>query len=85
MIYEIDPLLLYRWTRFKEKIECYLKCPYYTIRHLWYFTWIRKDEFHKSLDIDVEYVLYRKISIKEHYESIAQRREIAHNRGIQND
>ena len=59
-----------------------LRCMRYTLRHKWYMLWIRKDEFHKSLDIDMEYVQYCKVDLNEHLKELSMRREIAHNRDL---
>ena len=54
----------------------------YTLRHKWYMLWIRKNEFHKSLDIDMEYIQYCEVDLNEHLTELSMRREIAHNRDL---
>lgn len=54
----------------------------YSIRHYWYFLWIREDEFHKSLDIDVEYIQNCRANLNEHLNDLSRRRQIAHDRDI---
>jgi len=66
-----------------NKYYLYIK---YFIRHQWYFLWIRKDEFHRSLNIDVEYIMYCKPKggIEYHLKDLRYRRDVAHWRGIEN-
>jgi len=45
----------------------------------WHRLWIRKDEFHESLDINVKAVLtMNKKQKKEYFMDLAKRRQIAH-------
>ena len=71
-------LMPYYFFRAKEKLECLLKCPFYKLRYYWYFLWIRKNEFHKSLDIDIMYLLYCKPDFNKYYSDLSDRRKTAH-------
>ena len=59
------------------KYYLYIK---YWLRHQWYFLWIRKDESHISLDIDVEYIMYcnPEGGVKRHLKDLGYRRDVAH-------
>lgn len=49
----------------------------------WYQLWIRENEFHRSLNIDIEAVLVMNDHEKDNYMfDLVRRREIAHNREI---
>lgn len=68
-----------------EKIDYWLclSLPW-RLRLWWCRLWIRKDEFHPSLDINIEYAS-RLSSEKEHYAYLAdlrERRETAHERDM---
>lgn len=58
------------------------KYVYYLVRHWWFFLWIRKNEFHKSLDFDSGYCVYvlksDSYKIQEYYTKLDKRRQIAH-------
>ncbi|HNW96456.1 MAG TPA: hypothetical protein PLQ44_00155 [Candidatus Paceibacterota bacterium] len=57
-----------------HKISIYCK-------FFWYSLWIRKDEFHKSLRLDLETILYGSKKFKQKYmKSLNRRRKIAHER-----
>jgi len=50
---------------------------------IWSKLWIRKDEFHSSLNIDVESMLYMNEKQREKYTiDLIKRRNIAHKRGL---
>lgn len=49
----------------------------------WYRFWIRKDEFHKSLDMDILAMMeMNKEERKKYLLDLLKRREIAHQRGM---
>lgn len=51
------------------------------LKLLWYKLWIRKNEFHKSLDTDMDAMLNMNEKQKENYiNDLVKRRNIAHNR-----
>ncbi len=51
------------------------------LRLWWYRLWIRKDEFHKSLDMDIEAMLVMNKKEREAYiKDLIKRRDIAHRR-----
>ena len=53
------------------------------VKLLWYKLWIRKDEFHKSLDMDIETMIGMSEKRKNKYlEDLTRRRQIAHLRDI---
>ena len=60
------------------------KYIFYGIRHWWYFLWIRKEKFHKSLEIDVWYIHYCKPKggIQTHYDTLQKRRNKVYLRDI---
>jgi hypothetical protein len=52
-------------------------------RLLWHRLFIRKDEFHPSLNIDVEAVSAMDSEARKHYfDDLARRRKIAHERSL---
>jgi len=53
------------------------------IRLFWYRLWIRKDEFHISLDIDIEAMLTMNEEQKDDYlKDLARRRSLAHQKNF---
>lgn len=84
------------WSLLKLRIEIYFKLfvhkvfyPFrylkYAIRHEWHCLWIRKDEFHISLEMDLQYLGYvakSKELKQEYFRNLGVRREIAHRRSI---
>lgn len=53
------------------------------IRQSWYRLWIRKDEFHRSLDLDADYLMYLDDEQRSEYlKDLVRRREIAHQRDL---
>ena len=66
----------------------YLKTAWYRIWNAglllwWYRLWIRKDEFHRSLDMDLLAMLAMNKKRKEWYlEDLSRRRRIAHERDL---
>lgn len=55
---------------------------YVYIRMSWRRLWIRRDEFHRSLDMDVDAMLYMSKDEQYRYKSdLIWRRSIAHRRG----
>jgi hypothetical protein len=53
------------------------------IRHRWHALWVRKDEFHKSLNLDIDY--YSVLSKKDreiYMRDLVRRRELAHQRDL---
>ena len=62
----------------------YAHCPYYSIRHWWRVLWVRKDEFHISLEIDMEWLTYcnPKGGLDAHLTDVTRRRQIAHERDM---
>jgi len=53
------------------------------IRHSWYKSYIRKDEFHKSLDIDIDLLVnLNKDEKKRYMKNLVKRRNIAYNKNI---
>lgn len=51
------------------------------LRHFWRTLWIREDEFHRSLDLDVDYLGLLSEKERVHYfHDLERRREVAHNR-----
>jgi len=56
------------------------------IKLLWYKLWIRKDEFHKSLDLDINAMLVMNREQREkYYKEIENRRHIAHERDLERE
>ena len=50
---------------------------------IWSKLWIRKDEFHSSLNLDAESMLYMNEKQREKYTiDLIKRRNIAHKRGL---
>lgn len=50
---------------------------------IWSKLWVRKDEFHSSLNLDVESMLYMNEKEREKYTiDLIKRRNIAHKRGL---
>lgn len=50
---------------------------------IWSKLWIRKDEFHSSLNLDAESMLYMNEKEREKYTiDLIKRRNIAHKRGL---
>lgn len=53
------------------------------IKNRWNKLWIRKDEFHSSLDLDGEAMMYMNEKEREKYiKDLVRRRNIAHERGL---
>lgn len=53
------------------------------IRHYWYFLWIRKNEFHKSLDLDLDYMsILTEAEIQDYLKLLTKRRNIANIRDL---
>lgn len=53
------------------------------VRLLWHRLWIRKDEFDKSLDIDLEAIIYMdEKELEEYRKNLIHRRMIAHERDL---
>ena len=49
----------------------------------WYQLWIRKDEFHKSLDMDPDAVIeMNKKETKQYFANLTGRRKKAHQKGV---
>mgnify|MGYP001176861959 CR=1 FL=1 len=75
-------LLVIYW----ETYDRFLSVKMFTrsrIRLFWSRLWIRKNEFHQSLDIDVEAMLTMNEEQKESYmNDLARRRNIAHEREL---
>ena len=56
------------------------------IKLWWYKLWIRKDEFHKSLDLDVFAMMEMdKKQMKKYIEDIAHRRHTAHLKDLERE
>ena len=71
--------------KFCHNIYCYFYQTKFCsrIRVWWNFLWIRKDEFHNSLNMDGSAMLTMNEKQKERYLSeLVKRREIAHERGL---
>ena len=52
-------------------------------RHLWNTLWIRKDEFHKSLDMDMKLMMVlNKPGMERYLFNLTKRREKAHRRFV---
>jgi len=50
---------------------------------IWSKLWVRKDEFHSSLNLDAESMLYMNEKEREKYTiDLIKRRNIAHKRGL---
>jgi len=65
------------------KLSWYWNMPKVYIRHEWNTLWIRKDEFHKSLDIDSQLLQYlSKDGVEKYVANLSVRRAIAHKRGL---
>ncbi len=63
-----------------------LKKLYYKIKIWWDFLWIRKDEFHKSLNYDPFAAVYmNKEEHNRYLQNLSKRRQTAHERDIINE
>jgi len=70
VMFKNDMRDLYIWMR-----HCLFGIP----RHKWNTLWIRKDEFHKSLDMDIEITRYMTgEQLRAYFKDLAIRRQIAH-------
>ncbi len=57
-----------------------LNCPYFNIRVWWCQLWLRKDEFHPSLNADSEVMLSLQGRDLDNYtQDLISRRQLAHN------
>lgn len=65
------------WTKYVTSIPA-------RIRQGWYRLWVRKDEFHESLSLDIDYyqILSKDDRIK-YMKDLVRRREIAHQRDLE--
>ena len=83
--------------KIKFKIWCYKEIFFITIKnikrkiwnkyilHVWNNLYIRKDEFHKSLDLDLNAMLVMdKKEREKYYKNIMKRRNIAHEKDLKN-
>jgi len=63
-----------------------IQFPFIFSKNLWNSLWIRKDEFHSSLDIDFEYLGTVGLKSKKgekYMKDLEERRRIAHERDIE--
>ena len=76
-----------RWMEFKESIFNIKRIIWNrTIKRKWYKLWIREDEFHKSLDLDMNAMLVMTHEqLEEYYAEIGRRRKIAHDRDFKEE
>lgn len=71
-----------RFLSWCDRLLC-LRSPV-CFRVWWSRLWIRKNEFHPSLDIDVEYARRLKgEGVEKYWRDVLRRREIAHRRDLQ--
>lgn len=77
----------YHWLEFKESIEDVWYIIWNrTLKLWWNKLWIRKDEFHPSLDLDFRAMLVmNKKQLDKYYADITRRRKIAHDREFKED
>lgn len=85
-----------KWQKFKHKAYLYFRYDLWeSLRNLrrrvwnkhlkmwWGKLFVRKDEFHKSLDMDPEALMVmNKKELREYYQDLAKRRAIAHERQL---
>ena len=65
------------WQQFIFKV----RKPIVFLRHFWHTFYVRKNEFHISLETDMEYIMYlNQGEIEEYLRDLIVRRQIAHNR-----
>jgi hypothetical protein len=65
------------------KKTSYFKRLRIKLRHFWYSTWIRKDEFHRSLDIDFDYMMILDSEdVQKYLSNLNKRRRISHERDL---
>ena len=61
-----------------------IRYAFIKLRHFWYSLWIRRNEFHKSLEMDIEYYELLDKSEREKYAfDLMKRRNIAHERDLE--
>ena len=66
-----------------NKIIRLIRIPYILLRHQWRALYIRKDEFHISLEMDAEYVsLLNSHDTEKYINDLIIRRKIVHNETI---
>ena len=60
-----------------------IRYAFIKLRHFWYSLWIRRNEFYKSLEMDIEYYeLLNKTEREEYILDLITRRTIAHERDL---
>jgi len=70
-----------RYDYYYYAIDRKLYYPWYKIRYFWNSLYIRKDEFHKSLNLDINYyVTLSKDKQVQYIKDLERRRRIAHDR-----
>ncbi len=68
------------WDRLDQRLCRSLPGP---IRFRWAKLWVRKDEFHPSLDSHAEYVYRLPVRVRDNYwHNLIERRQIAHERDL---
>jgi len=72
-----------RYNYYYYAINRKIMYPWYKIRYFWNSLYIRRDEFHKSLNVDIDYYVTLKSDKQIQYiKDLENRRKIAHERTI---
>lgn len=74
-------ILLCHWLVLKHNTKKLLRKPLVFARWKWCQLYVRKDEFHKSLSLDTELLMYMNKQEQDRYlKDLVKRRNIAHGR-----
>ena len=71
------------WYEFRyyvvDRVVRLIRVPFIILKHEWHILYIRKNEFHKSLDMDIEYMdLLSNKGRAEYLANLVVRRKLAH-------
>jgi len=69
-----------------EKAKYQLSMLRHRPRMFWNKLWVRKDEFHKSLEMDASAMMtMSREDVQKHMDDLVRRRNIAHQRDLERD